>query len=374
VLAYGTGALNIDGTRIPTGSEVVARDFDRQRQTPGIANPNGSGGLTGQWQTSARWPANVILTDAIFDGDVPGVVGGSSAIIDPYLSNDASPVSESSTTAGSGRTALTPAPRTRAGRLIPAASVEHQSGSLDRPPAPSDVQIWPDGMLASMGIGSTPTESPALELEQNGNGSAIESGRSQESESPSDLSVNDVEPPNTSTDTTTITPSPSRSAPSVPDATTASTPASTGGYSRFFLLAKEARSGREPLVRGPGTTELHLNGAFAVVCAKCNRQKVNVPGAACQCEDPEWVRRSQKPRENLHPTVKPLELMRHLVRLVTPPGGLVLDPFLGSGTTAIAANAEGFRAIGIEKEREYVEITVARLAGQPLGMGLADAI
>jgi hypothetical protein len=136
-------------------------------------------------------------------------------------------------------------------------------------------------------------------------------------------------------------------------------------------LSTESDNGQEnaPSLAN-GTTELHLNGAFAVICAKCNRQKVNVPGAACQCAEPEWVRRSQKPRHNVHPTVKPLELMRHLVRLVTPPGGVVLDPFLGSGTTAIAANAEGFRAIGIEREQEYLDIAVARLAHQPLGLGL----
>jgi site-specific DNA-methyltransferase (adenine-specific) len=62
-----------------------------------------------------------------------------------------------------------------------------------------------------------------------------------------------------------------------------------------------------------------------------------------------------------HPTVKPLDLMRWLVRLVTPPGGLVLDPFLGSGTTAIAAHAEGFRCIGIEREPEYVEQAIERI-------------
>jgi hypothetical protein len=62
--------------------------------------------------------------------------------------------------------------------------------------------------------------------------------------------------------------------------------------------------------------------------------------------------------------------MKHLCKLVCPPGGLILDPFLGSGTTAIAANAEGFRCIGVEKEREYCEIAVARLPGQPLGLGL----
>jgi site-specific DNA-methyltransferase (adenine-specific) len=55
-----------------------------------------------------------------------------------------------------------------------------------------------------------------------------------------------------------------------------------------------------------------------------------------------------------HPTVKPVDLMQYLCRLVTPPGGLVLDPFAGSGTTGIAAQREGFRAILIEREADYV--------------------
>lgn len=63
-----------------------------------------------------------------------------------------------------------------------------------------------------------------------------------------------------------------------------------------------------------------------------------------------------------HPTVKPLALMRYLCRLITPPGGLVLDPFAGSGSTLIAATEEGFEAIGIEKEEAYAEIARQRLA------------
>ncbi|HKY60036.1 MAG TPA: site-specific DNA-methyltransferase [Gemmatimonadota bacterium] len=62
-----------------------------------------------------------------------------------------------------------------------------------------------------------------------------------------------------------------------------------------------------------------------------------------------------------HPTVKPLALMRWLVRLVTPPGGLVLEPFAGSGTTLRAAREEGFRAIGIEREEEYLADAAHRL-------------
>ncbi len=70
-----------------------------------------------------------------------------------------------------------------------------------------------------------------------------------------------------------------------------------------------------------------------------------------------------KPRANHHPTVKPIELMRYLVRLTkTPTGGVVLDPFMGSGTTGIACVLEGRDFIGIEREPEYVEIAEKRIA------------
>jgi site-specific DNA-methyltransferase (adenine-specific) len=63
-----------------------------------------------------------------------------------------------------------------------------------------------------------------------------------------------------------------------------------------------------------------------------------------------------------HPTVKPVTLMRYLVRLVTPPGGLVLDPFAGSGTTAEACHLEGFRCTLIERDPDYLKLIHARLA------------
>lgn len=65
---------------------------------------------------------------------------------------------------------------------------------------------------------------------------------------------------------------------------------------------------------------------------------------------------------NVHPTVKPTELMRYLCRLVTPPGGTVLDPFMGSGSTGKAAMLEGFRFIGCELSPEYAEIAKRRIA------------
>src|SRR5690606_20900371 len=64
---------------------------------------------------------------------------------------------------------------------------------------------------------------------------------------------------------------------------------------------------------------------------------------------------------NHHPTVKPLMLMSWLIKLICPPGGIVLDPFAGSGSTLVAAKREGFGFIGIEKEAEYIEIAKARV-------------
>jgi hypothetical protein len=64
---------------------------------------------------------------------------------------------------------------------------------------------------------------------------------------------------------------------------------------------------------------------------------------------------------NNHPTVKPTELMRYLCRLVTPPGGVVLDPFMGSGSTGKGAMLEGFRFIGIERDPDYFEIACRRI-------------
>ena len=64
---------------------------------------------------------------------------------------------------------------------------------------------------------------------------------------------------------------------------------------------------------------------------------------------------------NTHPTVKPIALMEYLIKMVTFEGGVVLDPFAGSGTTLIAAKKNGYQYIGIEKESEYIEIINARL-------------
>jgi site-specific DNA-methyltransferase (adenine-specific) len=122
--------------------------------------------------------------------------------------------------------------------------------------------------------------------------------------------------------------------------TTIETYGDKGGASRFFYCAKASGEEREA-------------GLDA------EPQKVN-DGRAIE-NDTAYQRGSTK-RRNIHPTVKPIDLMRYLVRLVTPPNGLVLDPFSGSGSTIVAARLEGFDAIGIEINEQYAEIARKRVA------------
>jgi DNA modification methylase len=122
-----------------------------------------------------------------------------------------------------------------------------------------------------------------------------------------------------------------------------------GSYSRFFLIPKADRGDREPVLGGHG-----LTGELRTMNDGANGHD---PARPIQ-------------RANTHPTVKPTDLMRHLVRLVTPTGGRILDPFLGSGTTGLAAELEGFDWVGIEREAEYIAIAEARLNGTQRGLGL----
>ena len=118
-------------------------------------------------------------------------------------------------------------------------------------------------------------------------------------------------------------------------------PDDSGGASRFFYCAKASRSEREAGLEAVAVKAVHRYGAGLGEGKDPNAPALN---------------------RNHHPTVKPVALMRWLVRLVTPAGGVVLDPFTGSGTTGVAAVQEGRRFIGCEREAEYVEIARRRIA------------
>jgi len=157
-----------------------------------------------------------------------------------------------------------------------------------------------------------------------------------------------------------------------------------GGVVRGTEASHTGESGiYSPYGRVPNTPHADSGGAsrfFTVVapdqpffyCAKASRSERNA-GLGDRPEKPLlWSSGIQSPgtfqaegtnraAQNSHPTIKPIALMRWLVRMVAPPGATVLDPFVGSGTTGIAAVQEGCEFIGIDKEAEYLDIAADRI-------------
>jgi len=115
--------------------------------------------------------------------------------------------------------------------------------------------------------------------------------------------------------------------------------ADSGGASRFFYVAKATKTDRS---EGLGDLPLRKSDQRSEVAAGI------------------WAD-MEAPKQNFHPTVKPTTLMEYLIKLVTPPGGTVLDPFTGSGSTGKAAILNGFDFIGIEMTEDYVPIIEGRL-------------
>ncbi len=118
-----------------------------------------------------------------------------------------------------------------------------------------------------------------------------------------------------------------------------------GGASRFFYQAKVSKAERNMGLDGFEEKEFYRLDP-----------NQNTPYTETQKKYAE-----RQPRKNNHPTVKPVSLMSYLVRMVTPPNGIVLDPFMGSGSTGIAAQLEGFRFVGMEMDEDYFKIAEARI-------------
>lgn len=118
----------------------------------------------------------------------------------------------------------------------------------------------------------------------------------------------------------------------------------SGGASRFFYCAKSSKSERNA----------GLTNQTPQVVSDGREKSIDNP-----------FLRGETERLNTHPTVKPIKLMRYLCRLVTPPNGTILDPFMGSGSTGIAAQEENFKFIGIEIDPAYYEIARNRIEGKP---------
>jgi len=115
-----------------------------------------------------------------------------------------------------------------------------------------------------------------------------------------------------------------------------------GSAARFFYCPKASRAERDFGLGPLPLTRIQV-GCKSGLLSEDGKDKFAVEG------------------RNVHPTVKPIELMRYLCRLVTPPGGLILDPFLGSGSTGCAAVLEGYQFLGIDLNDEYVRIARLRI-------------
>jgi len=376
VLEYGTGALNIDGCRIEGAPPEGARGYGHDEEA--VTEPQNT--------PAGRWPANIVLTDPIFDGGWEGVVGGGEvrsgvavgglgnaasiygSSLDKHAADDQG-YGDSGTYSrffqlqegdgcylcGRARSADESSlpPSEPDGSVPGPAPIGVSRGTDgDRPPASRPTSgtaspFWPgdDANTPSIPSDRRRATSPAR-------GQASDRARSKGATSPA-------------TATTTTTPSRwtcdtcaerviSGSIPP-PERLSghALLPVEEPDYPRFYIVAKAARSDREPVLRGQIEARETLIGAEG--------HQIN-PMTGLPVVD--------IPRENSHPTVKPTELMRHLVRLVTPLDGIVLDCFAGSGSTLLAAEKEGRRWVGIEKEDEYVRIVNARLNGTQRGLGL----
>ena len=132
---------------------------------------------------------------------------------------------------------------------------------------------------------------------------------------------------------------------------------SSGSASRFFYCAKASKKDRNEGLEDFEEKENPITNQ-SWRCDLCGKFQLSGIGDICKCEKPLWNKPIAK---NNHPTVKPTDLMRYLVRLVTPKNGIVLDCFMGSGSTGKACALEGFEFVGIDLDKDYCKIAKARI-------------
>ena len=405
VLEHGTGAVNIDGCRIGSTVETwpasrsygtKAKKFNSYEETESHTQPTGEA-------PAGRWPANIILDDEagrLLDAQS----GVSSSTNAPRHNNDYKSVSKGAETAHTtyghndtgGASRFFFNARFTADELL----LRRATGIIDvwKPNIVSIAELSSDQQsqavasvlsdavtLVSHGEtrlsdlqGLTTSVTPSelrmlleavimltLSTEPKSLPVSQEIGRIQYSNPARSAETNEP------TDTTTITASPKKS-DGCAVAVTLSTmqPSSEAGVvaSRFRYSAKASRGERNAGLEGmPERANMWCGQGVGLAircqqCSECGRKHPN-SAESCTCGGSlESAAVANPPRANHHPTVKPLALMRYLCRLVTPPGGVILDPFAGSGSTCCAAVLEGFQYIGIDQDAEYCEIARRRIA------------
>jgi hypothetical protein len=389
VLAHGTGALNVDGCRI--GTEDMSAQWDRSWNDNsgemGQRYPQ-SGRVSGKTVPPGRWPANVIMDEvaaAALDeqsGYMKSgttvrrngpISGGVTSINRPKPQGPDVPAREegggasrffycAKTSRAEREAGLTPA-----NMLCQCTSEELHQWLFDTAVSPKGTSLQRDTIASLAAAGSS--------WLTDGSGSK-----------PTDLCL-----PGTTSTTSTRTSSTTSSATS-PSSTglptsestagASSAPASGGSPATFADKASRlaastgisaARDGRVTDDVGRATSRESSERNGIAVCCRCDRW-CSRPSAGALTGGREegsdglnspraGAGRTSDGRLNIHSTVKPIALMRWLVRLVTPPGGVVLDPYCGSGSTLCAAVQEDVgAAIGIELTPEYIPIIEGRVA------------
>lgn len=388
VLEHGTGALNIDACRTAVSDRAAyehngnkSRFGDRRNEVYGVhqARADSANGL-------GRWPTNVVFSHPpkIVDGEVVGDACADGCV-------EGCPVRELDAQSGIRPSGGSP------GGTASNTGLRGNTFTRQRPERPSDnggaSRYFPQFRYSAhdrqFSLVKCPTCGDAL------TGDASTSvGRKTESSGgnwPTDGSgskLTDQSPRGTRSTTETTTPSTtscSTSCASPPSGTTitindsakttnGSTVSSTDGASDAPSTSRSAASTSGERGHSTGTAEnaprhTGASGSHETATSSTLSVEPSGPLATTRSHPPfRYVakapasERPKLPDGTAHNTVKPLDLVRWLVRLVTPPGGTVLDPFAGSGTTGEAAVIEGFRAVLIEREAPYAELIKARLA------------
>jgi len=304
VLAYGTGGLNIDGCRVGTDGGTRRDGKGNEPNDSGWENMRGHGVAT---VNAGRWPANVIhdgsdeVTD-LFPETKSGIAVGTNASPGAIYGSGNGLASQSK-----GCDCMGYGDSGSAARFFQECPIDEQ----DAQETEQCKGRWPanvihDGSDEVTGLFPETTSGQPMNRMHTDPGRNVASGASKGGEY------------------------------------FHSGFGDSGSAARFFYCAKASKRDRDE-----GCEGMPIGDAPASARSIPAEGRQNALG---------------QPRSNHHPTVKPTSLMRYLCRLITPPCGTVLDPFMGSGSTGKAAILEGFNFIGIDREAEYCAIAEARCA------------
>jgi len=391
VLKHGTGALNIDGCRIAGAFESGwSKSGSRESGNVAMSGKNYARDASPD-NPQGRWPANLTMdaeAAALLD-EQSGESGGGSfsksggrnlngesrsfGDFDQSIKNAPDNYGDSG---GASRFFATfkqenECPLCGSANGAAKTSVQSASGgdSAGNPAAGQSTEqaairdLWAPSTSATQGALKTPSVQPTRKTPPIGSASSPAPLHAKPSPTSSPARSADAR---AQIGTTMTTASRSSSDGYAENAISGTTRASAedgaglpGDGTRFLYTAKPARSERDIGCDGlPAASGFEATGCASEAGRNNPRAGAGRNGGA----------------RNIHPTVKPVDLMRWLCRLVTPKGGLVLDPFMGSGTTGVACMREGFQFIGIEREAQYMEIARRRIVGDAPLLNRAEVL